>query len=154
MLGQKDSLIFKEHIYDYEKIVMGTNRMSKKEQEALKSAESAYCYANDILKGRFEKGEDIISKDARYSYYYARDVLNSRFEKGEDIISKDVDCSILYKHNIYDYESVKDNAFEVGKHDLQFKCEWAVYKKGGDSSICYCTSEERAQIIADALNKK
>jgi len=45
-------------------------------------------------------------------------------------------------------------SFEVGKHDLQFKCEWAVYKKGGESSVCYCTSKEIAQIIADALNRK
>lgn len=45
-------------------------------------------------------------------------------------------------------------SFEVGKHDLQFACDWAVFPKGSSSSLCYCTSEERAQWIADRLNGK
>ena len=41
-----------------------------KEQEALKSlrsAESSYLYARDVLKGRFEKGENAI--DWHYELY-------------------------------------------------------------------------------------
>ena len=74
------------------------------EQEALKSAEYSYCYARDVLKGRFEKGEDVISKDAYYSYLYARYVLKSRFKEGEDVIITDPYYSKLYKKNIYDAE--------------------------------------------------
>lgn len=43
------------------------------------------------------------------------------------------------------------SAFEVGKHDLQCECDWAVFPKGSESSICYVTSEERARFIVAAL---
>ena len=86
------------------------------EQEALKSAKSSYLYALNILKGRFEKGEDVISKDAYYSYCYARDVLKGRFEKGEDVISKSDEYSKLYKKNIYDAEKkLKKEIKEIEK---------------------------------------
>jgi hypothetical protein len=48
-----------------------------------------YYYARDVLKGRFEKGEDAIATNEWYSYYYAEDILNGRFEKGEYAISED-----------------------------------------------------------------
>jgi len=41
--------------------------------------------------------------------------------------------------------------FIVGKPDLQFECKWAVYPKGGESSICYCTDKKRAELVAKAL---
>ena len=44
------------------------------------------------------------------------------------------------------------NCFEVAKPDLQFKCDWAVYQKNGQGSICYCTDEARANLVAAALN--
>jgi hypothetical protein len=34
-----------------------------------------------------------------------------------------------------------------------FSCSYAVYPKGGNSSVCYCTSREGANFIANALNK-
>lgn len=46
---------------------------------------------------------------------------------------------------------VKSVKFVAAKHDLQFKCEWAVYPAKGESSVCYCTSEERAEIVAKAM---
>lgn len=43
---------------------------------------------------------------------------------------------------------------EPGKHDLQFHCEWAVFPKTNPgSSLCYVTSEERAEWISDRLNE-
>ena len=75
-----------------------------KKEEALKSANYSYYYALIVLKGRFEKGEDIISKHPCYSYFYALDILKGRFEKGEDVISQNVYYSKLYKENIYDAE--------------------------------------------------
>jgi len=113
-----------------------------KEEKALNSAESAYVYAKLVLKGRFEKGEDVISehpyysflyalhilngrfkkgekaisKDDYYSYLYARDVLKDRFKKGEDAISKDAEYSELYRENVYDAEKDKlDKLIEASK---------------------------------------
>ena len=45
----------------------------------------------------------------------------------------------------------KENPCEFTKSMLNFHCEWAVYPKGGDSSICYCTDKFRASMIATAL---
>ena len=50
------------------------------------SARNACDYAEYVLKGRFELGEEIIAKNAAYSYYYARSVLKKRFELGENVI--------------------------------------------------------------------
>jgi len=77
------------------------------EKEALKSPHYSYYYARNVLKSRFEKGEDIISKSPHYSYCYARNVLKGRFEKGENAISKDDFYSELYKKHIYDKKSKK-----------------------------------------------
>ena len=74
------------------------------EKEALKSPHYSYYYARNVLKSRFEKGEDIISKSPHYSYLYALKVLKGRFEKGEDAISENSQYSKLYKKNIYDAE--------------------------------------------------
>ena len=45
----------------------------------------------------------------------------------------------------------------VEKPALFFKCEYGVFPKidigGALGSICYCTSKERAQFIADAINE-
>ena len=46
----------------------------------------SYCYAKNIIKGRFRKGEDAIAQSPIYSYYYAVNIIKGRFEKGEDII--------------------------------------------------------------------
>lgn len=45
------------------------------------------------------------------------------------------------------------SAFEVAPIDLQFECTHAVYVKGGDSSLCYVTSEQRGRLIVFALNE-
>lgn len=46
-----------------------------------------------------------------------------------------------------------ENAFEVTPIDLQFQCTHAVYALGGDSSICYVTSEQRGRLVVAALNE-
>lgn len=57
---------------------------------------TAYDYARDFLRGRFELGEPAIAKRAEYAYYYARDVLKSRFKLGEEAIAKSAYYSIMY----------------------------------------------------------
>jgi hypothetical protein len=39
------------------------------------------------------------------------------------------------------------------KHALQFRCEWAVYPVGGDSSVCYVTDKMRARLVSLALTR-
>jgi len=44
-----------------------------------KSQSASYRYANEIVKGRFEKGEEEISCNLHYSYHYAVNVLKGPF---------------------------------------------------------------------------
>ena len=41
--------------------------------------------------------------------------------------------------------------YEIAEPDIQFDCKFAIFLKGTDNSICYCTSEERAALIIRAL---
>ena len=85
-------------------------------------AKYSYCYARNVIKGRWELGEAAISKKAWYSYCYARDVIGGRFELGEAAISEDA---------IHSYEYAKDvikGRFELG--------EAAISKKARES-YCY-----------------
>lgn len=42
--------------------------------------------------------------------------------------------------------------FETVPTVLQFRCEYAVYCKGNDSSMCYVTSQERGDFMVAALD--
>lgn len=46
----------------------------------------------------------------------------------------------------------KDNQFEIGEPGILFQCPYAIYPKGKESSICYCTDKARALLIVKALN--
>ena len=60
------------------------------EQEAIIATNSwySYCYARDVIKGRWEPGEAIIATNAYYSHCYATNVIKGRFPLGEPVISK------------------------------------------------------------------
>lgn len=45
----------------------------------------------------------------------------------------------------------KYTTYEVGKPALQFSCRFAVYPANQDQSVCYCTDEARAEMVAEAL---
>jgi hypothetical protein len=60
----------------------------------------AYRYARDVIKGRFEEGEDAISMDHVYAYWYAKYVVKGRFEKGEDAISKHPEYADWYAREV------------------------------------------------------
>ena len=49
---------------------------------------SSYCYAKNVLKGRFEKGEKAIAINSYYSCWYAKNVLKGRFELCEYVLIK------------------------------------------------------------------
>jgi len=63
-------------------------------------ARRSYGYARDIIKGRFQLGENAISQDITRSYYYARNVLGDRFQLAENTISQSAEYSYLYARDI------------------------------------------------------
>ena len=82
------------------------------------SARNACDYAEYVLKGRFELGEEIIAKNAAYSYYYARYVLKERFELGEAIIATDAYCACNYAIHVL------NGRFELGELTIQHNPEF------------------------------
>ena len=60
------------------------------EQEAIIATNSwySYCYARDVIKGRWEPGEAIIATYAYYSYLYASNAIKGRFPLCESIIAQ------------------------------------------------------------------
>lgn len=56
----------------------------------------AYDYANDILHGRFLKGEKAILTSSWWSYQYAIEVIQERWPEGEPIIFEASGYGILY----------------------------------------------------------
>lgn len=53
-------------------------------------------YASEVLKGRFVLGENIISTNASDSIWYARHIVRGRFEQGENAIKKDARLCVHY----------------------------------------------------------
>lgn len=45
----------------------------------------------------------------------------------------------------------KPDAYEIIKPTLFFSCEYGVYRKNGDSSLCYTTDKKRAELIKRAM---
>lgn len=71
------------------------------EKQVLTTPENAYNFANRIVEGRWERGEDVIATSPKYTYLYAKDCLkNERFPKGEPAIAKHAGASVLYAANI------------------------------------------------------
>ena len=44
--------------------------------------------------------------------------------------------------------------YTIGRPTVAFQSEWAVFGNNLESSLCYTTSEERAQYLADMLNDR
>jgi len=71
-------------------------RIPELEPTIIKNAQCSYCYAEDVIKGRFILGEPVISQDSQCSFWYARDIIKDRWEKAEPAISKDAESSYCY----------------------------------------------------------
>ena len=56
----------------------------------------SFVYAQNVIKGRWEKAEDIILTDVLYSYLYARDIIKGRWVEAEDIIMTHPQYAYLY----------------------------------------------------------
>jgi hypothetical protein len=79
----------------------------------LRSASYGYCYAGEVMFGRYELMEKVISKSSYYSYLYADDIIKGRFELGEEAIAKDGDCSYYYA------KKVIKGRFELGELEIK-----------------------------------
>ena len=64
------------------------------------NAKGAYGYALDVVKGRWEEGEEIISQHSIYSFEYAAQVLGGRFRLGEPAIMKNVRYAVEYAKDV------------------------------------------------------
>lgn len=76
---------------------------SRNERLISKNSEYSYYYALEILKGRFELGENAISKDSEYSLFYAKEALGERFRLGEKAIIEDTVWFEIYIEDIFHY---------------------------------------------------
>ena len=63
-------------------------------------AESAYSYARDVIKGRWELAEPTLAQDAGCAYLYAQDVIKGRFELAEPTIAQDAHYAYRYAINV------------------------------------------------------
>jgi hypothetical protein len=84
------------------------------ELESIISTDSyySYCYARDVIKGRFEECEKSIANDSELSYWYACHVINGPF--------------YLCHHKIFN-SSFKDGYIDFLKclnYDLNEISEW------------------------------
>jgi len=103
--------------------------MKKKDPEIMKyvtiNSQLSYYYAENILRGRFELGEEAIAKDTVYSYYYAKNIIRGRFELGEKAIAKDAYYSYDYALSV-----LNRKRFELGEEaiakDARYSCYYAM----------------------------
>ena len=77
------------------------NKLREYEDVWAKDAVTSYEYANRVVDGRFEKGEDAIATEPQYAYFYARDFPEARkVKKIEDAIFSDPHTAFMYRENV------------------------------------------------------
>ena len=64
------------------------------------NAETAYQYANAVLKGRFERGEPMILRDPKASLEYAKNVIKAPWPAAESAIAKDPSMAYQYAKSV------------------------------------------------------
>ena len=60
-----------------------------KEEIRVFDAKEAYWYARNIIKDRWEEGEEIIKTDPCWAYWYARNAIKGRWPEAEETIKTD-----------------------------------------------------------------
>ena len=101
--------------YKAYRICLEENKRSKKlEKIIIEDPQWSYFYALNVIKGRWDEGEDTISKDPKWSYYYATVVIDEHFKKSNDII-----FNSEYKKKYIKFLKRK-------KHDMIEISEWLI----------------------------
>jgi hypothetical protein len=96
-------------------------KLNELESEIAQSAQWAYEYALNIIKGRFPLGEPAIAKDPKWAYYYAQNIINERFELGEPVIAQSAEYAYYYAQNII------NERFELGESVIAQSAEYAYW---------------------------
>ena len=68
------------------RLTLSKGKRKKLEQIIAKSAEYSFKYARDIIRDRFELGEDVVSNDGEWGYFYAKQIIEGRWEEAEPAI--------------------------------------------------------------------
>jgi len=64
------------------------------------NAKQAYCYAYDVIIGRWPEGEEVIKNDPEYAYRYAYGVIRGRWPEGEEAIKNDPEYAYRYARDV------------------------------------------------------
>jgi hypothetical protein len=68
--------------------------------ESTMSAEDAYHYALEDIKGRWPEGEAIIATSHKWAYEYAKNIIKDRFPEGEAVIAASPTWSVVYANEV------------------------------------------------------
>jgi hypothetical protein len=81
-------------------------RWEKGEPIIAKDPYSSHHYATEVIKKRFKMAEPMMAKNAEiyYVYLYVRDVIKGRWEQGEEAIMKDKEYVLHYAEYLLKYE--------------------------------------------------
>ena len=63
-------------------------------------AQACYSYAMEVVKGRWEKGEDTILNSSKFCYLYSLNVIKGRWEAAEQKIGHNYFPSLAYAKNV------------------------------------------------------
>ena len=61
-----------------------------------KNPEHAYCYAIDVIKGRWKEAEEFIKQNPEFAYIYAKDLIKGRWIEAEEFIKQDPENAYCY----------------------------------------------------------
>jgi len=87
----------------YEAYQIATNaqkRMPELEPIILQDTASSYCYAKDVIKGRWSEAEPAIMQDACFAAVYARDVIQGRWPEAEPLIASSAKDAYCYAKDV------------------------------------------------------
>jgi hypothetical protein len=73
----------------WEKYLLNTAELKKREKIFAKDPRTAYEYARFVLLKPFPAGEHAIAKSAEYAFFYADEVIKEPFPAGEAALAKD-----------------------------------------------------------------
>ena len=80
----------------YQKASKIRRRSYELEPIIMQNAGYAFCYARDVIKGRWPEAEKEILRNARHAYYYAKNVIKARWFEAEPIIIESVVYAFWY----------------------------------------------------------
>lgn len=84
----------------YNECLKQNKNIPELESFIINEAKWSFFYARDIIKKRWEKGENVISQNTEYSYRYSLEIVKKQWLKGEESINKNSEYAYYYVCNI------------------------------------------------------